>query len=210
MEQHQFKVIRSNEYEEVYHIIDLTDTSIVGITEMYDTEEKEFRASLFNKLKAKQILAAKVMNYGIFILYDMENAEEQPSSREDYVRSVLRQMAQFFRESVIDVSPDAFSQYYIPQRKRKASVSKDKPKSSATDSGDSKTSLQRPLWEKVKSFIRKKDWRFYALIVWMLLTIAFIVFMLVCPFTHEDVHHILWIVWAALNGVMLAIAFRTM
>lgn len=119
MEQHRFKIIESNE-DDIYRIIDLTDSSIVGITEMYETDDKyerEWRAQKTNDIKTKRILAAKIVGYGIFICLDTDNMKVETIENRDYLRAVLRQMAKAFEEYIKE-NPNSFVDYYVPQRKR--------------------------------------------------------------------------------------------
>lgn len=125
VEKHTFKAIYSED-EEVYRIIDLTDLSIVGMTEMHvnwDETDREYRAALNKDIKAKKKLGVKVVSYGIFILYDSVNSKPGPHFNGDYVRSVLKQMAIFFKEHVIANDPSEFEEFFIPAPKKKASCS---------------------------------------------------------------------------------------
>lgn len=127
MEQHSFKIVYSNE-DDVYRILDLTDTSIVGVTEMYETDyDREMRIIKHNEIKTKKVLGAKVVGYGIFIYLDEDNMPIKPKSDDDYLRSVLRQMAAFFKETETDKHPDSFKEYYIPKPKRNTTVSDNRP-----------------------------------------------------------------------------------
>ena len=114
MEKHQFKVIYLSD-EDVYRIIDLTDTSLVGRTEMFDDffdDEREQRKQYYKDIKGKQREGAKVAGYGVFIFVDEDNSPERPSD-EDYVRRVLNQMASFFKEEVISKQPNKFKDYIV-------------------------------------------------------------------------------------------------
>ena len=120
MEKHQFKVIYSYE-DDVYRILDLTDTSIVGVTEMYETDdefERKWRAEKTKAIKEKKELGAKVKGYGIFIILDDDNTPAKPKSQDDYLRSVLRQMADYFEKEVINEAPRKFLDYYVPQGRK--------------------------------------------------------------------------------------------
>lgn len=119
MENHQFKLILSSE-EDVYRILDLTDTSLVGITEMFengDERERSVRAEYTKEIKANKGLRAKITGYGIFVSFDDENTKWVPVPERGYLLAVLRQMAVFFKENVIDKEPELFEAYLIPGHK---------------------------------------------------------------------------------------------
>lgn len=119
MENYQFKLILSSE-EDVYRILDLTDTSLVGITEMFengDERERAIRAEYTKEIKANKGLRAKITGYGIFVSFDDENTKWIPVPERGYLLAVLRQMAVFFKENVIDKEPELFEAYLIPGRK---------------------------------------------------------------------------------------------
>lgn len=147
MDKHSFKIIYSNE-DDVYRILDLTDTSIVGVTEMYETDmDREGRVFLHNEIKTKQRIGAKVVGYGIFILLDKDNMPTTPQGGDDYLRSILRQMAFYFKETEIDKNPDFFKEYYIPKPKRNTTVSDDRPILKSPEITVSQT-ISNPLGEK--------------------------------------------------------------
>ena len=50
MEKHQFKIIQSHDDDRVYQIVDLTDTTLVGITEMLESDD-ELERNLFGLQK---------------------------------------------------------------------------------------------------------------------------------------------------------------
>lgn len=55
---HVFKIIYSEE-DDVYRIVDLTDTSIVGVTEMYvswDEYDRETRVERNREIKEKKVV----------------------------------------------------------------------------------------------------------------------------------------------------------
>lgn len=119
MENHQFKLILSSE-DDVYRILDLTDTSLVGITEMFkndDEIERTVRAEYTKEIKANKGLRAKITGYGIFVSFDDENTKWVPVPERKYLLAVLRQMAVFFKENVVDQKPELFDAYLIPGRK---------------------------------------------------------------------------------------------
>ena len=125
MELHRFKVIYSEE-EGLYRIIDLTDTYIVGVTEMFESDDefdRESRVNLYNGIRSKEVLGAKVIGYGIFILLDEKNSASWPKTKDDYVRAVLRQMAAFFKETEIDTNPSFFKDYQISNKTKANRVS---------------------------------------------------------------------------------------
>ena len=119
MENHQFKLILSSE-DDVYRILDLTDTTLVGITEMFkndDEIERTVRAEYTKEIKANKGLRAKITGYGIFVSFDDENTKWVPVPERKYLLDVLRQMAVFFKENVIDQKPELFEAYLIPGRR---------------------------------------------------------------------------------------------
>lgn len=121
MEKHQFKVIESAE-DDIYRIIDLTDTSIVGVTEMYETDDefdREWRIEKNKELKRGKGLGVKVLGYGIFICLDEDNMQDVSDIDRGYLMSVLRQMAVFFKEEVINKNLDGFKYYALPKPQRK-------------------------------------------------------------------------------------------
>lgn len=128
-ETHQFKTIYSKD-EEVYRILDLTDPSIVGVTEMFFSDiEKEYRAEATKEIQSKKRLGAKVVGYGIFIYPDEDNMKAQPENSV-YMRDVFKQMADFFKREVIENSPRVFEDYFVPS---KPSSSRKKPDAAAPD-----------------------------------------------------------------------------
>ena len=162
MEQHRFKIIYSNE-DEIYRIIDLTDSSIVGITEMYQTDDKyerEWRAQKTKDIKTKQILASKVVGYGIFICLDTDNMKVETIDDRDYLRAVLRQMAKSFEDYIKD-NPSSFDDYYVPQRKRtETGTGKKKTEENgsqalvAVPATVKKPSEDKPLWDRLHPAIK--------------------------------------------------------
>ena len=174
MEQHKFKVIYSPE-EDSYRIIDLTDSSIVGVTEMlksdneYDRGVRAFRAK---EIKAKIVLGVKIAGYGIFILLDKDNSSCLPKSKDKYVLSVLRQMAAFFQTEVVDMDLDRFSDYVIPRRTKCTS------KQAVRKKTDEKTPIELG-WAEILVIV--------LLILLGLLIIVFIVFFIVSSTFREKV-----------------------
>ena len=158
MEQHRFKVVHSSE-DEVYRILDLTDSSIVGITEMYETDdewEREERIKRTKELKEKKGYGAKVVGYGIIIVIDVHNTAINELSTDDkYIRSVLRQMAAYFKEKVIEKKPEAFECYRLPQRQR---IEKSSERSSqalvAVPTNAKKPSEDKGLWGRLHPAIK--------------------------------------------------------
>ncbi len=121
MEQHKFKIIHSIEDEvDVYRIIDLTDTSLVGITEMLENDDdldRITRAEYSREIKANIGLRAKIVGYGIFVSFDEENTKWVPVQERDYMLSVLRQMAKFFEQEIVKNAPQKFEFYRYPRKK---------------------------------------------------------------------------------------------
>ena len=156
MEPHHFKIIHSPE-EEVYRIVDLTDTSLVGITELFENEdvyERSIRAEYTNEIRANKGLRAKIVVYGIFISFDDNNTKWVPVPERNYLLSVLRQMASFFKEKVIDNNPEEFVAYLIPGRDNKTTVGKRKETSVLSAKGSSTTAETKGTWKKITS----KEW----------------------------------------------------
>lgn len=112
MVQHEFKVIRSD--DKVYRIIDLTDPSIVGVTECYTDSKKDTDEALYQRsnIWAKEIVSAKVRGYRIFVTLDDDNADAPID--EDYLRGIMKEMASFFLASVINEHPIEFEAYHSP------------------------------------------------------------------------------------------------
>ena len=177
MEQHQFKIIHSPE-EEVYRIIDLTDTSLVGITEMFENEdvyERSIRAEYTNEIRANKGLRAKIVGYGIFISFDDNNTKWVPVPERNYLLSVLRQMAAFFKGKVIDNNPEEFVAYLIPGRENKTTVRKRKGTSVLSAKGSSTTAETKGTWKKITS----KEWFvpvMVAIFIWVVILTDIFVF----------------------------------
>lgn len=130
-EKHKFRIIHSYE-DEVYRIIDLTDPTIVGITEMYENDDeydRESRADYIHQLAEKRILGARIIGYGIFIFPDDDNTLAETEANRRYYQSVLKQMATYFAEEVISKCPGEFSQFEIPKRQRTQPKPKQEKKS---------------------------------------------------------------------------------
>lgn len=177
MEQHRFKIIHSNE-DDVYQIIDLTDTALVGVTEMFENDDyldRQKRAEYTREIKENKGLGARIVGYGIFITFDDENTKWVPVKERDYMLSVLRQMAKAFEQEIIKNNPQDFEVYRIPQG-RKASA-KEPPK-------DKKT-LSKWL----------KGWRLAVLISLAVLFICFTVCLIAFPAFRNTVGYVLEIVF---------------
>ena len=193
MEQHQFKVLYSYD-DEVYRIIDLTDTSIVGITEMYkndDEWDKKWRVESNKELKDKKRVGAKVVGYGIFIYLDTWNSSAMPPSKEDYYRAVFRQMATHFKDETIAKNPDEFKDYLLPNRTKKE---KDTP----TNSLVSKTEAIKTETSPSKKKINKKHDRVKTVLIIVGCIIGFILFMILMAYLFDNVWYIALIVLCAL------------
>ena len=158
MEQHQFKIIYSPE-EEVYRILDLTDTSLVGITEMFendDTQGRAIRAEYTNEIKANKGLRAKIVGYGVFVSFDDDNTRWVPVPERGYLLSVLRQMAAFFKENIIDQNPEEYVRYLIPGR-NKGTVLYNKTRGNTRVLTAPNTSLEKDSRWSWKSLL-EKEW----------------------------------------------------
>lgn len=155
---HEFKIIYSEE-DDVYRIVDLTDTSIVGVTEMYvswDEFDRETRAERNREIKEKKVLGAKVNNYGVFIFLDTDNTKPKPVSENDYILSILRQMAIFFKEEEINTRPDIFEEYIIRKPSEKTASNQsiktniDSTKAPIIDDNVAQNNKKSfPLWAKI-------------------------------------------------------------
>lgn len=130
MNKHYFKAIEDSDYD-IYHIIDLTDTSIVGVTESYlskDVYERSRSIAKNKEIKAHETIGAKVVGYGIFICLDENNMKSYSEYDKKYLVSVIRQMSVFFKEEVINNNPDKFTDYSLPRRSRSQAKSRTKEK----------------------------------------------------------------------------------
>ena len=187
MERHKFKVIYSSE-DDVYRILDLTDTSIVGRTEMFDDffdYEREQRIEYYKQIKSKQIIGAKVGGYGIFIFLDEDNTPAK-SDEDDYLRTVLRQMAAFFKEEVIDNKPKDFTDYIASR----GGYSKTKEKTERKDIGR---------W--------LKGWRLVVLIVSAAIIIGYIICLIIFPAVRKTTLDFLAIVLGLPLLIILFLAY---
>lgn len=192
MDKHQFKIIYSNE-DDVYRILDLTDTSIVGVTEMYETDwNREGQVTLYNDIKTKKVIGAKVVGYGIFILLDEDNMPTKAPRDEEYLRSVLRQMAAFFKEKEIDESPDYFKDYYIPKPQRNTTVSDNRPvlKSPVVDIPQA---ISKPAEKKDKKKSNEINWALVIMYVGMGIAACFVL---------GIVGFLIWFIFFHLGGII--------
>ena len=119
MENHLFKVIFSDE-DNVYRIIDLTDTSIVGVTEMLETDDElasKWRIEKNKDIREGKVIGAKVVGYNIFIIQDVNNTQtfEFGNDYNYYLKSIMRQMAAYFKDEVVDKNPSGFEKYLLAQ-----------------------------------------------------------------------------------------------
>lgn len=113
MKQHSFKVISSSE-KCVYQILDLTDTSLVGITESLEFDDKASMdlADLYNlEIKAGDRLCSKVKGYCIYVSFDKKNMTGVELLKNDYYMEVLSQMSEFFLNNVVKNNQEAFIKY---------------------------------------------------------------------------------------------------
>ena len=181
-EKHQFKIIHSCE-EEVYRIIDLTEPILVGITEFLKSEDetdKSVRVSYTKKIKAKEIIGAKVVGYGIFIFLDTDNMPPNMVLNDEYSVSILKQMAAFFKTEVIEKNPHIFEDYHV----------------SSKSGGKTK--------DKYRWF---KGWRLAVLIVLGLALIGFIVSLIVFPKFREDTLSVIEIIGGIPFMIIMFLAY---
>lgn len=193
MEQHQFKVLYSND-DEVYRIIDLTDTSIVGITEMYkndDKWEKKWRVESNKELRDKKRVGAKVVGYGIFIYLDTWNSSAMPSSQEDYYRAVFRQMATHFKNETIAENPDEFKDYLLPNRGK---TGNDTPTTNLVSKTEAVKTEPSPKKKKIE---KKHNWVKIVLII-IGCIVGYVLFLFLMDYLFDNVWYIALIVLCAL------------
>lgn len=174
MEKHQYKIIYSKE-DAVYRIMDLTDTSIIGITKFLGDNDwliKEIRKGGSNDLNIRGKLGERVADYDIVIFLDGYNMHVE-KGKADYYMDVLRQMALFFKEQEIDTSPKKYKDYISPQVEMSGLESKKK-----------KT-------KRKKKSKWLKGWRLALLIIGGVLLMGFFVCLIVFPDFREMVGSIL-------------------
>ena len=122
MKQHSFKKIKTSESEELYRIIDLNDTDVVAITELYEEDDeldKRWAIRRNKEIHEKSVLGSKVIGYNIFIVLDEDNVQGTTNKDYKYLSSILRQMALYFKETEIQSKPKEFSRYALPPRLHK-------------------------------------------------------------------------------------------
>ena len=143
MAKHKFKIVRSTDVweENVYRIYDLTDTSLVGITEMFEHEDevdRRKRTEYSKEIKANVGLRVRIVGYGIFVTFDDVNTKWVPVPERKYLLSVLRQMAKCFEQRLIKKYPEKFDVYRIPKSGKVSTVT------------DGRTLLEKEIEEDVK------------------------------------------------------------
>ena len=148
---HKFKTIHSK--ENVYRIIDLTDTRIVGVIECYssfDKAEREKKAARNKEIKEGSVFGAKVTGYGVFIILDEDNSDDEDNRilDDEYLYGIMKQMALYFRLTEIDNNPSEFANYELPKR---APTTKSRQRSSAIVSNEVKETIEPSFDEERKA-----------------------------------------------------------
>lgn len=209
MEQHHFKVIYSAE-DDVYRIIDLTDTSIVGVTEMYENDDevdKEVRAELYNEIKSHKRLGAKVVGYGIFVFLDENNTSSNILAETDYLQSVLRQMARFFERGVVQKEPKQFERYAHPQ-KRNITTDKREQLHALAPQAVEKGQEQTPnTSKKTKHSKWLKGWRLAIIIICAAILLGFITALIISPSFRSGVADTIEFIFILPFGIIVLLAY---
>lgn len=204
MEQHQFKVLYSKE-EDVYRIIDLTDAAFVGITEMFENDdeyERSKRAEYIKEIKANVGLRARIVGYGIFVTFDDENTTWVPVPERKYALSVLRQMADYFAQKVVNKKPEKFEVYRIPPKKRSnEDLAKRALISAPSSTLKANTTAQK---DKDRWF---KGWRLASLIVLGVVLIGFIVCLIVFPKFRESIENVIEFIFGLPFIIIMFLAY---
>lgn len=163
MDKHLFKIVYSKQ-ENVYRIFDLTDTALVGITEMFedgDEYERDIRAQYINEMRSNVGLRARIVGYGIFVTFDDYNTKWVPVPERGYLLSVLRQMAKCFEKEKVRRSPARYEKYAIPHKKR---VSLSPMLNGSTGEGQCSDSNKASLWGTIKQSKWLRGWRLFVII----------------------------------------------
>ena len=205
MEQHQFKILFSD--DDVYRIIDLTDTNLVGVTEMYETDdwlERKWRAQSTKDIKSKKDLGAKIVGYGIFIYLDEANMKSAPLADKEYLRAVLRQMAKYFEQEVIAKNPKEFEDYYVPQGRRNAKEPNQNKAGKKIHKGEtscSDTSITKNEQSNLLRWLR--GWKLVLLILCGVILIGYIICLVFFPSVREKTLDAIWVGFTAFMVILL-------
>ncbi len=205
MEQHQFKILFSD--DDVYRIIDLTDTNLVGVTEMYETDdwlERKWRAQSTKDIKSKKDLGAKIVGYGIFIYLDEGNMKSVPLADKEYLRAVLRQMAKYFEQEVIAKNPKEFEDYYVPQGRRKAkepNQNKADKEIRKRETSCSDTSITKKEQSNLLKWL--KGWKLVLLILCGVILIGYIICLVLFPSAREKTLDAIGVGYTAFMVILL-------
>lgn len=123
MKQHSFKIFKSSGNDnDLFRIVDLTDTNIVAVVYCYredDWLEKDFAVYTSKDIRNHPEIGVRITHYNIFIIADKDNVQDVESIDKNYLYSVLRQMATYFKQKEIDNNPNEYRQYALPERQKK-------------------------------------------------------------------------------------------
>ena len=207
MEQHQFKILYSE--DDVYRIIDLTDTNLVGVTEMYESDdwlERKWRAQSTKGIKSKKDLGAKIVGYGIFIYLDEGNMKSLPLADKEYLRAVLRQMAKYYEQEVIAKNPKEFENYYVPQGRRNAKKPNQNNAGKGRHKGEtscSDTSITKKEHSNLSRWLR--GWKLVLLILCGVILIGYIFCLVFFPSVRGKTLDAIWIGYTAFMVILLLV-----
>ena len=206
MEQHQFKILYSD--DDVYRIVDLTDTNLIGVTEMYETDdwlERKWRAQSTKDIKSKKELGVKIVGYGIFIYLDERNMKSVSLADKEYLRAVLRQMAKYFEQEVIAKNPKEFEIYYVPQGRRNAKEPNQNKAGKEIHKGETSCSDTKKEQSNLSRWLR--GWKLVLLILCGVVLFGYIICLVFFPSIREKTLDLIEFVFGIPFMIVLLLAY---